>query len=203
MISSGQVYAQGGLCFTSADSDIRAQAVSRIKGLIDLAEHFGAIVNIGRVRGPVAPGDSYAESEKRFLESLDTVADYAGSKGIVVAVEPVNRYEINFINSVEQAYAIIQKLDRHNVKIQPDTFHMNIEDRSIEAALVACIDRIAYIHVADSNRWAPGQGHLNFPNIINVLRSAGYEGYLTAEILAFPDPDTAAQKAATYLKTLL
>jgi sugar phosphate isomerase/epimerase len=203
MISSGQVFAQGGLCFTSSDKDVRDQAISRIKGLIDLAEHFGAIVNIGRVRGPIAPDDTYIEAEKRFLDCLDTVAAYAEPKGILIAVEPVNRYEINFINSVDEAYQIVQKLDRPNVKIQPDTFHMNIEDQCIEAALVECFDRIAYIHVADSNRWAPGNGHLNFPNIINVLRSVGYEGYLTAEILAYPTPDEAAQMAATYLRALL
>ncbi len=110
MISSGQVFAQGGLCFTSADKGIRDQAVSRIKGLIDLAEHFGAIVNIGRVRGPIAAEDTYADSEKRFLEALDVVAAYAEPKGILIAVEPVNRYEINFINSVAEAYAIVQKL---------------------------------------------------------------------------------------------
>jgi sugar phosphate isomerase/epimerase len=203
MISSGQVYAQGGLCFTSSDAHIRDQAVSRIKGLIDLAEHFGAIVNIGRVRGPIAPADSYEDSENRFLECLDAVAAYAEPKGTLVAVEPVNRYEINFINSVDEAYQIVQKLDRPNIKIQPDTFHMNIEDRCLEAAFVKCIDRISYIHVADSNRWAPGNGHLNFPNIINVLRSLGYEGYLTAEILANPSPDEAAQMAAAYLRALL
>lgn len=203
MISSGQVYAQGGLCFTHVNKNIREQAIAKIKGLIDLAVHFNAIVNIGRVRGPVAPDDSYTEAEKRFLESLDEVAAYAEPKGILVAVEPVNRYEINFINSVEEAYKIIGKLDRENLKIQPDTFHMNIEDRCIEASLVSCIDKIAYIHVADSNRWAPGMGHLNFPKLINVLESVGYTGYLTAEILPYPSPDEAAQMAARYLMTLI
>jgi len=203
MISSGQVFAQGGLCFTHADKNIREQAITKIKGLIDLAVHFNAIVNIGRVRGPVAPGDTYAEAEKRFLDSLDNVAAYAEPKDVMVAVEPVNRYEINFINSVEEAYKIIRKLNRSNLKIQPDTFHMNIEDRCIEASLVSCIDKIVYIHVADSNRWAPGMGHLNFPKLINVLESVGYEGYLTAEILPYPSPDEAAQMASKYLKNLL
>lgn len=203
MISSGQVFAQGGLCFTHADKEIRGEAVAKLNGLIDLAAHFNAIVNIGRVRGPVFPDDPYEKAEARFLESLDEVAAYAAPKGVTVAVEPVNRYEINFINSVEEAYKIIGKLGRDNLKIQPDTFHMNIEDRCIEASLVACIDKIAYIHIADSNRWAPGMGHLNFPKLINVLESIGYAGYLTAEILPYPTPDEAAQMAARYMRTLL
>ena len=203
MISSGQVYAQGQLCFTSPDPAIRAQAVSRIKGLVDLAEVFGSMVNIGRVRGPVEEGEPYENSEKRFLESLEEVALYAEPKGVVIAVEPVNRYEINFINRVDEAYALCRKLDRPNVKIMPDVFHMNIEDASIEAGLVSCIDMIAYIHFADSNRLAPGMGHLNFPNIINVLKAVGYDGYVTTEILPFPSPEAAAEMASKYLKPLL
>jgi len=203
MISSGQVYAQGNLCFTSPVKDIREKAKARIKGLIDLAEHFGAMVNIGRVRGPVEASEPYENSEKRFLDSLEEVADYAAPKGVVVAVEPVNRYEINFLNSVDQAVEVCGKIDKPNVKIMPDVFHMNIEDASIEASLAAHIDRIAYIHFADSNRLAPGLGHLNFPNIIKVLKSVGYDGYVTAEILPAPSPDEAAAQAANYLKSLL
>jgi sugar phosphate isomerase/epimerase len=203
MISSGQVYAQGGLCFSSPDEAIRTQAVARIKGLIDLAERFGSMVNIGRVRGPVETDEPYENSENRFLESLDEVARYAAPKGVLVAVEPVNRYELNFINNVSEAYDVISKLDLPNVKIMPDTFHMNIEDQSIEASFVTFKDHIAYIHFADSNRRAPGMGHLNFPNIISTLRATGYDGYVTAEILPFPSPDEAAQQAVKHLKPLI
>jgi sugar phosphate isomerase/epimerase len=203
MISSGQVYAQGNLCFTSPEKNIREEAKSRIKGLIDLAEHFGAMVNIGRVRGPIASSEPYENSEKRFLDSMDDVAAYAEPKGVIIAVEPVNRYEINFLNRVDQAAEICGKIDRPNVKIMPDLFHMNIEDASIEACLAAHIDQIAYIHFADSNRLAPGMGHLNFPNIIMVLKSLGYKGYVTAEILPLPTPDEAAAQAAKYLSALL
>lgn len=203
MISSGQVYAQGNLCFSSPDKEIRDKAVDRIKGLIDIAEHFNSMVNIGRVRGPVEAEEPYENSEKRFLESLEEVAQFAEPKGVVIAVEPVNRYEINFINRVDEAFEVISKINRPNVKIMPDLFHMNIEETSIEASFVAHIDHIAYIHFADSNRLAPGMGHLNFPNIISVLRSAGYNGYVTVEILPHPTPDKAALQAAKYLRTLI
>lgn len=203
MISSGQVYAQGQLCFTSPDKAVRVQAVSRIKGLIDIAEKFRAMVNIGRVRGPYFDDVPAADSEGRFLESLSEVAAYAQPKGVVVAVEPVNRYEINFINRVGQAYEVISRLDAANVKIMPDLFHMNIEETSIEGTLMAYREHIAYVHFADSNRLAPGMGHMNFPNVVNVLNAMEYEGYVTAEILPHPTPDEAAQRAARYLRTLI
>ena len=201
MVSSGQVYAQGQLCFTSPDNSVRDQAVSRIKGLIDIAEKFGSMVNIGRVRGPYF--DDVSASEERFLESLGEVASYARPKGVDIAVEPVNRYEIDFINRVGQAYDVIGRIDAPNVKIMPDLFHMNIEEASIEGTLMRYRDKIGYIHFADSNRLAPGMGHLNFPNVVRVLESIGYKGYVTAEILPHPNPDEAAQQAARYLRALI
>ena len=203
MISSGQVFAEGGLCFTSPDREIRGRAVSRIKGLIDVAGRFRAMVNIGRVRGPLEAGQTRRVAEERFLEALKEVAEYAQPKGVVIALEPVNRYEINFINRLEEAVEMIDRLGCPDVKIMPDVFHMNIEDASIEGSLMACRDHIGYVHFADSNRLAPGMGHLNFPNIIAVLRAIGYSGYVTAEILPYPDPDTAAARAAGYLRALL
>jgi sugar phosphate isomerase/epimerase len=104
---------------------------------------------------------------------------------------------------MEEAAEMIDRLGRPNIKIMPDIFHMNIEDRSIEGSLAAFAGRIAYVHVADSNRLAPGMGHLNFPNIIAVLESLTYEGYLTAEILPHPTPDEAAAFAARSLKALV
>ncbi len=203
MISSGQVFAEGGLCFTHPDPDFRARAIARIKGLIDQAGRFGAMVNIGRVRGPVEAGPARSGSEGRFLDAMDEVARYAEPRGVVIALEPVNRYEINFLNRVDEAVEMLGRLGRPNVKVMADVFHMNIEDRSIEGSLAAFAGRIAYVHVADSNRLAPGMGHLNFPNIVAALRGAGYDGYLTAEILPDPTPDEAAACAADYLKGLV
>lgn len=203
MISSGQVYAQSHLCLTSSDKGIRSQAIARLKGLIDVAEQFGSMVNIGRVRGPIEDSEPCGSSERRFIDSLGMLALYAEPKGVHIALEPVNRYELNFINTLEEAQQIILKTGQPNIKIMPDTFHMNIEEPCIEASLVAHRDLIAYIHFAESNRWAPGMGHLNFPNIINTLKSIGYEGYVTVEILPHPSPDDAALQAANYLKTLM
>lgn len=203
MISSGQVFAEGGLCFTSPDRKIRDQTVVRIKGLIDAAEKFSSMINIGRVRGPLEAGQPRRVGEERFLEALKEVADYAEPKGVTVALEPVNRYEINFINRLEEAAEMIDRLGCANVKIMPDVFHMNIEEASIEGSLMAFQKYIGYVHFADSNRLAPGMGHLNFPNIIAVLDAIRYSGYVTAEILPHPDPDTAAARAARFLRTLI
>jgi sugar phosphate isomerase/epimerase len=82
----------------------------------------------------------------------------------------------------------------------PDVFHMNIEDVSIGEELARNIDRISYVHLADSNRLAPGQGHIDFDDIFSYLAQVQYNGWVSVEILPKPDPDTAARWAAEFLR---
>ena len=81
----------------------------------------------------------------------------------------------------------------------PDLFHMNIEDASFRQVFECGRDYITYVHVADSNRLAPGWGHMPFDEVFQILHDVGYAGYLTAEILPKPDPDSAARQAADFL----
>jgi len=77
---------------------------------------------------------------------------------------------------------------------------MNIEEPSIEESIRNCGDRIFHFHVADSNRWYPGAGHLNFPSILNTLASQNYSGFVSGEFLPQPDAETAARKNIVFLK---
>ena len=131
---------------------------------------------------------------------MGILADYGNRSGVKLAVEPVNRYEIDFINDCDEAGRLLSRLDRPDLVLMPDLFHMNIEDPSIEGSLHKHAGRIGYIHCADSNRHAPGRGHLDFSSIAATLTAIGYRGYVTAEILPIPDPDTAAGEAAVFLK---
>ncbi len=79
---------------------------------------------------------------------------------------------------------------------------MNIEEPSIEESIKACGDRIFHFHVADSNRWHPGAGHLDFKKILETLYKAGYQGFISGEFMPVPDSDTAAKKAIKYLRGL-
>jgi len=202
-ISTGQVFAGLGLWFTHPDPGTRNKAIEVFRGLVDLAAEFGAMVNIGRLRGPIPEGENREIAENRFLDVLRVLADYAAGLGVTLLLEPVNRYEINFINTVDEGAALIRKLGRKNVYLMPDIFHMNIEDDSIPASFARNSPHTAYVHFADSNRLAPGRGHLNFPEIVGILKALGYEGWISVEILPNPDPDTAAREAIRYLRTLI
>ena len=202
-ISSGRVFAEEHVWFTHPDARIRNKAVQILKGLIDLAGEAKSQVNIGRVRGYIHEGDTRQQAEERFIECMAACADYAAPLGVQMLLEPVNRYEINYINNIAEAQSLLQKIERPNLKIMPDVFHMNIEDASICGSLKQAGDLVGYIHFADSNRWAPGQGHLNFPEIMCALHSIGYQGFIGIEILPWPDPDTAAKQAIQYMRKIL
>lgn len=203
VISTGRVFSEAKLWFTHPDKAIRCAAIQRVKNIIKLASQFKANVNIGRVRGNIPKDEEKIKVEEKFFSAMTECADFAANYGVELFLEPVNRYETNFINSVEEAVNIAEKIGKQNVKLMPDVFHMNIEDASILNSLRKAKQRISYVHFADSNRQAPGQGHLDFRSIINVLKNVGYDGFVTVEILPQPDPDTAAKIAIDYLRQLI
>ena len=202
-ISSGQVFAADRLYFTHPDPAIRDQAVDRIVEMIRLAAEFGAKVNTGRVRGLIHEGESTQAACRRYLDCIQRCADVAEPLGVDLIVEPVNRYEINFINNCTEGLAIVRASGRKCVKLMPDVFHMNIEDASFRDAFRAARNDISYVHIADSNRLAPGWGHLPFDEIFDSLDEIGNDGWLTAEILPKPDPDSAARQAVAFLRARL
>ena len=200
-ISTGQIFAADRLYFTHPEAGVREQAVERIVDMIRLAAEFGAKVNTGRVRGVIHEGDSPKTARQRYLDCIQRCADIAEPLGVELIVEPVNRYEVNFINNCAEGLDIVRETARQCVRLMPDTFHMNIEDASFRDAILAARDAIGYLHLADSNRLAPGWGHIQFDEIFDALREIGYSGWVTAEILPEPDPDAAARQAVTFLRT--
>jgi 5-keto-L-gluconate epimerase len=196
-VSTGRVFAEQKVWLTHPDGSVRRRAVEILTGLIEVAAELGAPrVNIGRVRGTVGPDDALETAEKRFFEGITICDDHAVALGVRLVIEPVNRYETNYVNSVlPDGIGLVRRLGRPNVKLMPDVFHMNIEDASIAQALVAAGAMVGYLHLADSNRWAPGDGHTDFRAIVEALATIGYDGDVGVEILPFPTPDEAAARA--------
>jgi sugar phosphate isomerase/epimerase len=188
------------LYFTHPEAAVRDQAVERIVDMVRLAAEFGAMVNTGRVRGMVHPDEPAETARRRYLDCIQRGADVAEPLGVELIVEPVNRYEVNFVNNCAEGLEIVRESGRRCVRLMPDLFHMNIEDASFCDALTAAREYIGYVHVADSNRLAPGWGHMPFDEIFGILEGIGYDGWITAEILPLPDPDSAARQAVRFLR---
>ena len=199
-IGTGQAYGEEGLSFSSPDADIRRQAIERVKSHVALAVGLGAVVIIGLIRGKRQPGVDVRQAEQWLIEALRECA--SEDRSVKLAVEPINRYETDLINTVTSGLDLVEKTKMDNVGLLLDAFHMNIEEPSITASIAASKDRLFHFHVADSNRWHPGSGHTDFRSILDALIRNGYHGFVSAEILPLPDPDTAAKNTIEHMHRL-
>ena len=184
-IGTGQAYGEEGLSFTDPDREIRRKAVQRIKDQMNLSvELDGAQVIIGLIRGTVKVGMDPIQAERNFIECILECLEYIPQ--VMLTLEPINRYETNLYNDTRSAKAMIDKVGKPNLRMLVDTFHMNIEEPNIIESLRIVKDYISHVHFADSNRWAPGCGHINFKEILMALKEFGYQGAISAEILPKP-----------------
>jgi len=202
-IGTGQAFSEEGLSLTDPDAAIRKQTAERIRRQVDLARLLGAAVIIGLIRGKVQPGVSREQAMGWLEKGLAECAGYAHQQGVRLALEPVNRYETDLIISVSEGLSLISSIGADNLGLLVDTFHMNIEEPSIEGSIRAAGAAILHCHVADSNRWHAGAGHLDFASILSALEEAGYQGYLSAEVLPLPNPDECARRNIEYLRRVL
>jgi len=202
-IGTGHAYTIHGISFLSSPS-VRKRAVDRVQEYIKLAGDLKAVVIIGLIRGRLS-GGRFARygAWKTIQECLLRSAPVAEQHGVTLAIEPINRYETDLINTVAEALKMASDVDSGSVNIMADTFHMNIEDASITDSLRRSAGRLAHFHVADSNRLAPGKGHIDFTSIISGLRGIDYKGFLSAEILPEPSVRQAFLDTIQYLKPLL
>jgi len=203
-IATGQSYYVDGCSLFHSDDAKRDLAVERLQGHIRLAARLGAMVILGGIRGRItAQPDQFASILQKGRSACANLGDYAGERGVILLVEPINRYETNVINTVEQGLELIGQIGLGNLKLLPDTFHMNIEERSLEDSLRLAGDKLGYLHLADSNRFAPGMGHLDFKGVLSALREIAYQGPLGVEVLPEPDDLTAARQAINYMRLLM
>ena len=202
-VVTGELFGADGLCLATADEGVRRRAEDRTRAVIDLAAHLNAIVNIGRLRGQLHFLGAVLEPWAAAVEHLRGVVEYAASRGVRIAIEPLNRYETDFIFSAADGMRLVDELGYDNVGLMLDLFHMNIEDASIEEGLRLSASRLWHVHIADSNRRYPGAGHIDFDGISGALSDIDYQGYISGEMLPLPDPDTAAQQTIAFLRPRL
>jgi len=207
-IGTGQAWGEERLSFTSDDPAVRVAAIERIKSHVLLAARFNAIIILGLIRGITPERQTHEQSMAYLIEALQECAAAAAKacpererrKGVRFALEPLNRYETDLIHTVADGLDLIERVGADNLGLLLDTFHMNIEEPVIEDSIRAAGDRIFHFHVADSNRWHPGAGHLDFKSILDTLFATGYQGYVSGEFMPLPDADTSAERSVAYLR---
>ncbi len=164
----------------------RRQGVDYLRGCIDLAAEVGSphvagpmYATTGRARmlGP----DERARQFRWATDSIREAADHAAERGVALAVEPLNRFETDLVNTVEQGLELCAATGRDNVGLLLDTFHMNIEEKHLGDAVRLAGDRVFHVQVAENDRGTPGSGHVPWAEFFGALDDIGYRGQVVVE----------------------
>ncbi len=204
-IGTGQSYFHDNLSLADPSPQVQAVVRERLRGHIQFAARLGAAVVLGSIRGKldVSSDETRQASYQAALDTVKELADFAQTSGVCLTIEPINRYETNFINTLAEAREFIHAADRPNIGVLADTFHMNIEEVIMDDCLRETGNLLWHVHFADSNRYAPGMGHLNFEELVAELKNMGYNGYISAEIIPIPDSYTAAKAWISKIRPMI
>jgi D-psicose/D-tagatose/L-ribulose 3-epimerase len=171
---------------SSEDPTIRDAASRYLRECIDIAAALGSETVSGPMYAGVGatmmrePADRRAQWD-RAVSTLRPIADHAAGREVKLAMEPLNRFETDLVNTVDQGLRMIADLDRANVGLLLDTFHMNIEEKDIPAAIRRAAGHIFEFHACSSDRGTPGEDHLPWAEIAAALAAADYRGPIVIE----------------------
>jgi 5-keto-L-gluconate epimerase len=200
-IASGGMAFAARLTLLNPDASVATLARRRLDELIDLAGSLDAgVVTVGSFRGR-SMGDKKG-SMQELAGVLHRAGERAAVRGVHLAVEPLNRYEADLIHTAAQGLAFLELVDHPAVGLLLDSYHVNIEEASWTEPYcqVMAAGKLFYAHLGDNNRLPPGKGLIDFPAILTALQQADYQGWLSAELLPLPDPDTAALQTAKAMR---
>jgi len=196
-VGTGAGWVAHKLRLTDPDAETRRRAREFVAAMIDLAGRLGAPAIVGSMQGRWEGSVTREQALTWLAEALEELAPRAAKHGLPLLFEPLNRYESNLLNRVDDSVIFLKKLRAQNVKLLCDLFHMNIEEVNVADALRLAGPRLGHIHFADSNRLAIGFGHISIAPVVQALREIGYTGYVSGEILPWPDGETAGRQTMT------
>lgn len=182
---------------SSSDEGKVGAAVDYLQSCIRFASRWGSPVVVGPLYAPVGKARLPTESERRAewsrsAKNLKRVAEMAAREGIKLGLEPLNRFETDMVNTVEDALRLIDEVDHPNVGLSLDSFHMNIEEVDFRQALERAGEHLLHLQVSDSHRGVPGEGNSDWQGLREGLKRIGYRGRISIESFS-PDSSSLAE----------
>jgi sugar phosphate isomerase/epimerase len=171
------------------DPDLRADAVAQLKSQLSVMAEIGGVGVMtpgsygmfSKRLPPFEPPRSPEEDHQVLVDALGTLAEHAVSEGVELFLEPLNRYEDYLVNRLSDAAALIREIGSNGLRIVADTYHMNIEEADLAAALLDVAPYIGHVQASDSNRLEPGAGHIDWALFGATLQAIGYERSVAIE----------------------
>ena len=187
------------------DISIRENGMNYLRACIDACETLGATNLVGPFYSAVgrtwkSTPEQRSKDTDLLVRNLKELAAYAQDHGVILCVEPLNRFETSFINLATQVVQVVDRVDSPACQIMLDTFHMNIEEKSLGDAIRAAGPRLKHLHSCENDRGAPGSGHVPWDDVAKALKDIGYDGPVVIE--SFTDKVESISRAAAIWRSL-
>ena len=179
----------------SPDPKVRAAAVARLKLVLECCEAVGSKLLCGPYHsaiGEFTGKGPTADEWKWGVEVMRQDAENAAQAGVMLGVEYLNRFECYLLNSAADTIRFIREVDHPNCRMMYDTFHANIEEKDIAAAIHACAPYTVHVHISENDRSTPGQGHVPWELTFKTLKETEYQGWMVIEAFGLALPELAA-----------
>lgn len=179
----------------SPDAAIRAAALARLKKAIDCCAAAGVSHLCGPIHSAIGSfsGQGATPDEWNWAkETLSKAADYAQQNKVTLVCEYLNRFECYFLTCAADDARFCREVNHPNLKMMYDTFHANIEEKDLAAAMKGCWDQVVHVHVSENDRSTPGEGHVDFDTTFRMLKELKYDGWLMVEAFGLALPAIAA-----------
>lgn len=206
----------------SPDAGVRKRALDHLKQCVEMTASLGAKLLAGPLYAPIGYCTDCrptADEWQWATQAFQSLAETLDACDVTLSIEPVNRSETFFLRTAKEALALCHAVDHPRVGVTIDTFHANIEEKNLAEAVLSLRDHLRHMHISENDRSLLGQGHVDFPGIVEALRAIGYQGYLMIEGFGFlPEvkdgpgtlwaecnvsPMDIASQGAAYLRSLL
>lgn len=168
------------------DPEIRANGMDYLRQAIEASHALGAIHLVGPLYSATGRTWQSTEDDRSrdldlLVKNLSDLSVYASDKGVTLCLEPLNRFETSFINLADQVIEVVDRVGNPSCQIMLDTFHMNIEEKSLGNAIRAAGERLKHVHACENDRGAPGTGNINWREVAQALKDIQYDGPLVIE----------------------
>jgi len=205
VVNTGRMFSQG-MPLLHQDARVRTRSLEAFKKILEFAGWFGARVGLGIARGQEIVGGDRQEKDQVAADVFHELALHAERAGAVIMLEPADPGSTNYINTVDEAMAWVDRIGSSAFTVMLDTYELAESEPSIEHGIRAARGRATHIHLYDPSRWPPGvlpeRDRLNWQRIVRILREEGFKGSGSVVLPPEGDPEPGCRKSAAYLRGL-
>ena len=179
----------------SPDAGVRTKGIDANKRVLDCCQAVGATHMVGPFHSALGFFTGAGPTDQEWSWAVDAmrqVSNHADGAGVTLGVECLNRFEIYLLNSHADAARFVREVDHPRCRMIYDSFHANIEEKSVTAAIRGCADVLCHVHISENDRSTPGQGDVHWDETFKALYDVGYEGWMMIEAFGLALPELAA-----------